>query len=674
MKTFLRSFNGGELTPEFRGQVADIKYQTGLALCRNCIVLPHGPVQNRPGFEFVREVKNSAFPARLIPFEFSRDQTAVIELGGNYARFHSNGVTLLSGAAPYEVATPYTADTLFGLRYVQSADIVTLTSRSWVPGELRRYGTTNWTWTPITFASALVAPTGLVGSSSGSAGTQVTEVYAVTSVNDKTDESPLSSSVNITNAIFANDAWNQVAWVAAAGATRYNVYKRSNGLWGFIGQAIGVTFRDDNIAPDLGRSPPTGGNPFVASYPGAVTYYEQRRAFAGAPVAPQNVWLTRTGTESNMTYSIPGRDDDSVAFRIAARKASTVQHLVPLADLLALTTSAVFRITSRNADALTPSNVDAKAVVHVGAGDAAPAVVDSNVVYAGATGGHVYEVAYSLQGGGYVSTDLSLRAPHLFDHMTIVDVAFSRAPVPVVWCVSSSGVLLGLTYVPGQNVVAWHRHETDGAFESVAVVTEGDYDVLYAIVRRTIAGQSRRYVERLRPRNFRTIVDAFFVDCGVTRLAPGGVVAGLGHLEGKTVSILVDGAVHPQRVVAGGQVALEVADAQVVHIGLPIVAEGQTLPLVVETQGYGAGVTKNVGTVYLDVKDTSGVATGPTADALIEMKTRTTEVYGAPPNLVTGRVPIVNRGDWTDDGQVLFRQTDPLPMTIVSMTIEFAAE
>jgi hypothetical protein len=39
-----------------------------------------------------------------------------------------------------------------------------------------------------------------------------------------------------------------------------------------------------------------------------------------------------------------------------------------------------------------------------------------------------------------------------------------RAP-RFVWCVSSSGKLLGITYVPEQQVGPWHQHDTqDGVF------------------------------------------------------------------------------------------------------------------------------------------------------------------------------------------------------------------
>ena len=123
--TFNRSFAGGEVTQEFYGQIADSKFQTGLALCRNFMVMPHGPIANRPGTRFVREVKDSSKQTLLIEFTFSFEQALVIEFGESYFRFHALGQTILSGPTPYEFHT-YTESQLRDVQHVQSGDAVTL--------------------------------------------------------------------------------------------------------------------------------------------------------------------------------------------------------------------------------------------------------------------------------------------------------------------------------------------------------------------------------------------------------------------------------------------------------------------------------------------------------------------------------------------------------------------
>ena len=102
--------------------------------------------------------------------------------------------------------------------------------------------------------------------------------------------------------------------------------------------------------------------------------------------------------------------------------------------------------------------------------------------------------------------------------------------------------------------------------------------------------------------------------------------AGLSHLEGKTVSILADGAVHPQKVVSSGSVTLDRASS-VVHIGLPYNSDLQTLPLALQTEAFGQGRVKNLNHIWLRVLESSGIFAGPTADKLVEAKQRTTEPY-----------------------------------------------
>jgi hypothetical protein len=296
--------------------------------------------------------------------------------------------------------------------------------------------------------------------------------------------------------------------------------------------------------------------------------------------------------------------------------------------------------------------------------------VNNNLIFAAARGGHVRELGYSGQAGGYMTGDLSVRAPHLFDNLEITDMAFAKAPQQIIWMVSTNGKLLGLTYVPEHNVGAWHQHDTDGLFESCTVVSEGSEDVLYVVVKRTIGGVTQRYVERMASRQFATAADAFFVDSGLTYSGtPVTTLSGLGHLEGKTVNILADGAVHPQRVVTSGAISLDV-EASKVHVGLPITADLQTLPLAFEAEAYGQGRVKNVNQAWLRVYRSSGIFVGPNPSELVEAKQRTTEPYGSPPALKSEEIQVTLTPTWADSGSVYVRQSDPLPLTVVSMTLE----
>jgi hypothetical protein len=769
VRTLQRSFAGGEMSPEMFGRIDDVKYQTGAATMKNFTATPQGPAENRAGFAFVREVKDSTKRTRLIPFTYSTTQTMVIELSPGYIRFHTQGGTLLSGGVPYEIANPYAEADIFDIHYVQSADVMTLVHPNYAPRELRRLGATNWTLTTINFGSPIAAPTGVTAtryipaSSSTNADTYETMSYVVTAITaDEIGESVSSSVASVTNNIFVTGATNTISWSAVTGASRYRVYKLLGGLYGYIGSTTGTSIVDNNIAPDLSVTPPIYDNEFVSTgnYPGAVSYFEQRRCFAGTINEPQKIWMTKSGTESNLSYGLPIRDDDRIEFRVAAREANTIRHIVPLTQLLLLTGSAEWRVSSLNSDEITPTTISVRPQSYIGASNVQPVIINNALVYCGARGGHVRELGYNWQASGFITNDLSIRSAHLFDNYEISDMAFAKAPIQMVWFVSTSGMLLGLTYTPEQQVGAWHKHDTDGTFESCTVVAEGNEDRLYVVVKRTINGQTKRYVERMASRHFDSIEGAFFVDSGATYdgtntsattvTVSGGTtwgpsdvltitastaiftypgtgdvndaivltdsagkkyrltirsttsttvatarvdvtlptalrntattrysfarntISGLTWLEGKTVSILADGAVQPQKVVTSGAITIDRASS-IIHIGLPYDSDLQSLPLAMGIDnGMGQGRYKNVNKAWLRVFQSSGIFIGPDADHLVEAKQRTTEPYGSPPALKTEEIQIMLTPSWLDSGQVFVRQSDPLPLSIVGMTLEVA--
>ena len=149
------------------------------------------------------------------------------------------------------------------------------------------------------------------------------------------------------------------------------------------------------------------------------------------------------------------------------------------------------------------------------------------------------------------------------------------------------------------------------------------------------------------------------------------VISGISWLEGKVLNILADGAVHPERTVSSGSITLERA-ASVVHLGLPYESDLNTLPMALQVEALGQGRVKNLNHVWLRVLESSGIFAGPSADKLVEAKQRTVEPYGTPPNLKTQEIKIMLTPTWQDNGQLFVRQTDPLPLTVVGLTLEVA--
>lgn len=740
-RTISRSFAGGEISPELYGRMDLDKYQTGLARCENFIVLPHGPAQNRPGFAFVNQVGDSSKKVRLIPFSFSATETVVLEFGHQYVRFHTNGGTILEpgkaingvagtlvqcnahGFAPgdwvyigsrfyivattpdadsftvtnvtgnqppafaataarvYQIASPYPEGAIFELRYVQSADVLTLTHPGYEIRELRRAGNTNWTMAVADFSPAMSPPTGVTVTLERSSGTTARRDYSyvVTSVNATgVEESSASAVVTaVDNNLGQYDNRNIVAWDANPEAARYNVYRLQSGVYGYIGQTSALSFADNNIAPDTLRTPPLPATPFdsAGNYPSVATYFDQRRVFAASDNGPQTLWMSKAGSETNMTTSLPVQESDSISFRIAARQYNRILHLIPLSDLILLTAGGEWRVFTGSGEPVTPATVIARPQSYVGSNPVQPVVTSLSAIYVSAQGSRFRELVYSAEGvGSYKTEDLSVLTPHLVNGYTITDMAFSRGPVSLVWAVRSDGSMLGLTYLPEQNVRAWHQHHTtNGAFESVCCVAENNEDVPYVVVRREINGATVRYIERLNTQYFPSLEDAFFVDSGLTYVGPPTTtVGGLDHLEGQTVAILGDGAVFADQVVEGGHITLDQPVSKI-QVGLPIVSTFKTLPLPLEgTATGGPSYVKNVTKAWLRVGRSSGVFVGPSLDELTEHKQRTDEPYGSPPKLTSGEIEIPITGVWGRDGEIYLQQRAPLPLTVQSLALEVA--
>lgn len=524
---------------------------------------------------------------------------------------------------------------------------------------------------------ASVAATGVYTASSGrvaylGSDEEGTNFYVVTAVGPNGTESVASASTSVLNNLLVRSSYNTITWAAStsSGVTRYHVYKRSNGLYGLIGVVDAsqtLSFRDDNVDPDLGRSPPLEDTDLDSSYPSVVAHFEQRRVLAATTADPQQVWGTRTGTESDLSYHIPVQDDDRISFAISSRESATIKHAVPVAQLLLLTASGEYRVTPVNSDAITPTSIAVRAQSYIGCTKVTPLIVNTTLLFCAARGGHVREMGYSAQADSYITGDLSIRAAHLFDGHTITDAALSKAPYPIAWFTSDDGRLLGLTYIPEEGIGAWHWHDTDGEFESVCAAPEGSEDRLYAVVLRNINGVATRTIERMGSQEAQAgLEDSFCVDCGLTYDGAAATsITGLSHLNGEAVSVLADGLVVSGKTVSGGSVTLTTA-ASVVHIGLPFTCDLQTLPLAVQIEAAGHGRTKNVNRVWMRCVDSGAFQVGPNSTLLRSSDPRGDNAG----TFVTGQVMVPIDGKWTDDGQVWLRQSDPLPVTVVGQVLE----
>lgn len=409
-------------------------------------------------------------------------------------------------------------------------------------------------------------------------------------------------------------------------------------------------------------------------YPRTVTFFEQRLAFGSSVEEPQTLWLSRTGGFENFGFSSPIQDDDSFQFTLASRQLNDIRWLVAFSELLAGTSGAEWAISrGENATALTPTSIFARAQSYLGSADLKPIIIGNSILFVQRGGNSVQEMSYSLERDGYATGSLSVLSEHLFRGKQIVSWAYARNPDSIVWCVLNDGSLVGMTYMRDQNVWGWHRHESDGFFERVCVVPgDGINDDVYFLVRRTIDGIEKRYIEFLMPR----IIDAathnyYFVDCGLSYEGPETtVITGLDHLEGKEVVALANGSVVPRKTVNSGSIILD-SPATLVHVGLPYVSDLRTLDVnFTDDLGTSQGRKRQVPKVTIKVQDTRGFWAGSNENNLIEDKIRDQSMGQGPIPLYTADREIRLDSGYNTSGEVLIRNVDPIPLTVLAVIPE----
>lgn len=404
-------------------------------------------------------------------------------------------------------------------------------------------------------------------------------------------------------------------------------------------------------------------------YPSATGFYEDRLVFAGSKGFPQTFWTSKTGDYYNFGTSIPSADDDGITATLNGGQMNGIKAIIAFGEMLLLTAGGEFKV-SGGGKAITGSNVLSQPQEYRGVSDVNPVTIGSRIIYVQHQGNIIRDLAYSYDVDKYTGDDLNLLASHLFEGHKIISMTYQQIPNSIVWCVRDDGLLLGLTYIKEQNIYAWHQHTTAGGkFVSVCNIGGSTEDKLYAVIER--GGQY--YVEIMESRDKSTNVeDQFFVDSGITYEGePIDEISGLEHLEGYTVAILADGNVLPQQTVENGKVLLG-NKYKKVHVGLPIDAEIKTLPIDFTAQdGTYLSRKKRIATVTLLLKDSRGGLFGMKENELNEFKWRSNEDYGEPIGLQTGKFKVtIKSATYDETQQIIIKQPDPLPMTVLSLIPE----
>lgn len=521
------SLNGGEVSPDLACRFDQQRVAMGCHELLNMIPLPWGGARKRPGLEFVAWARRGdpAATTRLVPFVFAEDQSRILEFSAGAGRgadmrvFDAEGQLLHSQAG----MLPLDGKGIAEMTFCQSADVIFLAHPEMRPAKLMRYGDTDWRFETIQWMPDIEAPewdwVGPRGPEPSGEGRRVNLEYVCTAISEETGEESMPSEVWTLSGQFplTESRYVELRPREVAGASEYRVYKKSQGVFGFIGRITeksAVTdeeggeeteawlLEDKNIAADTEDTPPRARDPFreEGERPAVVFLHQQRLGYAASEGHPLTIWLSQTGNYESMAASIPPADDDAIEATLAAPRANSI--LWAMSDrsgLLMGTQGGEWLCCPGTGAALTPSDLSFQPQCEYGSQAGLwPERVASGLIFAQRGGRAVRDLGYSFQDDRYSAADLSILARHIFRGRKIRSWAWQKEPWAILWMALSDGTMAGLTYLRENEIMAWHRHETDGRIESVCSIPAPDgTDAVFMTVLRPQPGGPRRSLEKL---------------------------------------------------------------------------------------------------------------------------------------------------------------------------------
>jgi hypothetical protein len=574
---------------------------------------------------------------------------------------------------PFEIPTPYVESELYDLHVVQSADFLFIVHKNHRPSQLTRRGTTKWSLdeSPIFDGPFLTE----------NSGSRTLRVSAV------------SGYVDI------------VSVVGGGGGTGFfdsdigklvRIRHVDNVGYVEIGEIYGDTTDPNRSARGLIHgSDITLGNTATWSigswannnWPQAISFFEQRLAMSGEPDTPQTLHGSATSEFDSFAPTDSANDvldSSAINFAIGTNQANPIRWLAVANQLVAGTANSIFMARgSFDGEGITPTNIQVQKATAIGVLAVQPVNISDQLVYVTAN-------SQSLRGMRLLSTsdpdppsDITLLSKHIFGRTkTITTMAYQQDRQNVLWLTRSDGVMPAVTYVPEQDVQAWHRHIIGGSFgagnavvESVAVIPNptNTHDQVWISVKRTVNGSTVRHIEFFEDEWLDQIATSMrFMDSAP--LAYSGIAKstfeGLDHLEGETVQVLANGAVHPDRVVSAGSITLDASYTDVVA-GLKYTSEIETLNLdPPDAEGSSTGKVARIDHIVLRLFESIGGEIGPDVDNLDPLVFRdSSDPMDAGTPYFTGDKKIAYRGPFQRAKNIIIRQDQPLPFNLLSLNI-----
>ncbi|HEY6026734.1 MAG TPA: hypothetical protein VIV09_07550, partial [Pseudolabrys sp.] len=500
----LTSFTKGEVSPRLKGRIDYKGYYDACDTLLNMVVLPQGGLTRRPGTLYSANAKSQvdADTTRVVPFQFKTTQAYILEFGNNYIRFYKDKAQIVSGGSPVEVTTTYTTAELAALRFTQSADTLYIFSPTHKPATLTRSSHTVWTLADFDAQDGPYLDLNTTATTltlSGTTGSVTVTASATTGINSDAGFKT-TDFCRLIRFKAAGWGWLKItAWTSTTVVTATVQAAVNNGAGTISAGTATTSWR-------LGKWSDTTGWPYLP------TFWQQRLMAGGTDNQPNAIEGSQTGDFTNFA---PTKSDGTVIDTNALSWILSDDQVNSMRWLSAAGSAQAMQLgmgtdgsehilqAATTSQALTPTSVQAYRETTLGSKAYVNALrIGKAVLFANAAGRKIMEWQFDWQVNGYRGVDRTVDSEHI-THALIADMAYQKNQLGIIWVLLGDGTLAGFTYLPEQQVFAFHRHELGGGYysgnavvESIAVIpaTDQTYDELWLVVKRTINGAVARYV------------------------------------------------------------------------------------------------------------------------------------------------------------------------------------
>jgi len=494
------NFTAGELSTLINSRTQFQRYFNGSETLENWVVLTQGPIFRRKGFRFLAEVKDSTKRTRLIPFEFSTVQTYTIELGAGYLRFFSaQGQVLDSGSNILEISNPYLESELFDIKFVQDSDVIYMVHPNHPIQKLIRVASNNFTLNPVDLVRGPYIDENIIS----------TDEVRLTG-NGWLEGATLTLTASGGHTPFTSNHVGGL-WKVKSGTDIAHVK-----ITGFTSSTVVTVVAQNDVPQSLHNIASfnwsEGEFSNARGFAGAITFHEQRMVLA----CSQRVWFSKSNADYE-NFEVGTNSDDPFVITIASQRGDPIRWLFSDQALFVGTAGSIFRIiSSRNSPALAPDDIDAKRQISYGCSNIQPELVGQSPIYMQKNNKTARLITFDIDIDKYKAIDITVDSDHITDG-GITSFEYQQIPLSSLWTVRTDGQIARLTLEQDQQVQAWSRYVTQGNFESVAIVSDAeDNDEIYAIVKRTINGVVKRFVEVQEPNYKVDNLNRFYVDSGLS--------------------------------------------------------------------------------------------------------------------------------------------------------------